>query len=202
MSALMKCRFNRYLAVMVLAGSVCLSADLQAAGSNAPSSRYMGGPAELVTAPNGAIVNKEVLEQLPKISWTEGPEIENPVKGVYVLGGYLISACIVVEADEGLIVFDTGDTREDGEKLLKAIRTFSDKPVKAIVYGHTHYPFGAGVMAEGNKDVMVIGHPDLNGIVQRNMSSGGAPCLFSRSESLCHSSCPATIQCLPAGKRS
>ena len=112
-----------------------------------PSSRYMGGPAEMVTAPNGAIVNKEVLEELPKTFWTEGPEIENPVEGVYVLGGYLISACIVVEADEGLIVFDTGDTKKDGEKLLAAIRTFSDKPIKAIVYGHTHYCFGAGVLA-------------------------------------------------------
>jgi alkyl sulfatase BDS1-like metallo-beta-lactamase superfamily hydrolase len=148
------------------------------AEKDAPSSRYMGGPAELVTAPNGAIVNKEVLQQLPKVAWTEGPEIENPVEGVYVLGGYLISACIVVEAEEGLIVFDTGDTKKDGEKLLKAIRTFSKKPIKAIVYGHTHYPFGAGVMAEGNKDVMVIGHPDLNEIVQRNLSSGGAPAYF------------------------
>ena len=128
----------------------------------APSSIYMGAPAELVTAPNGAIVNKRVLEELPRTVWTDGPEIENPVEGVYVLGGYLISACIVVEADDGLIVFDTGDTRKDGEKLLKAIRTFTDKPVKAIVYGHTHYPFGAGVMAEGNDDVVVYGHPHLH----------------------------------------
>ena len=59
------------------------------ARNNAPSSRYMGGPAELVTAPNGAIVNKELLETLPKVSWPDGPEIENPVEGVYVLGGYL-----------------------------------------------------------------------------------------------------------------
>jgi len=138
----------------------------------------MGGPAKLVKAPNGAIVNKEVLEELHKTAWTNGPEIENPVEGVYVLGGYLISACIVVEAEDGLIVFDTGDTKKDGEKLLKAIRTFSQKPIKAIVYGHTHYCFGAGVMAEGNKDVMVIGHPDLNEIVQRNLSSGGAPAYF------------------------
>jgi alkyl sulfatase BDS1-like metallo-beta-lactamase superfamily hydrolase len=143
-----------------------------------PSSRYMGAPAELVTAPNGAIINKELLEALPRVAWTEGPEIETPVEGVYVLGGYLISACIVVEAEEGLIVFDTGDTKKDGEKLLKAIRTFSKKPIRAIVYGHSHYPFGAGVMAEGNKDVMVIGHPDLNDIVQRNLSSGGAPAFF------------------------
>jgi alkyl sulfatase BDS1-like metallo-beta-lactamase superfamily hydrolase len=138
----------------------------------------MGGPAELVTAPNGAIVNKEVLEKLPETVWTSGPEIEKPIEGVYVLGGYLISACIVVEADDGLIVFDTGDTKKDGEALLKAIRTFSKKPIKVIVYGHSHYCFGAGVMAEGNKDVMVIGHPDLNDVVAENMTGGGAPAFY------------------------
>ncbi|MHC4647384.1 MAG: alkyl sulfatase dimerization domain-containing protein [Planctomycetota bacterium] len=169
---------KRGKAFKIIAVVVLTFAAVTQAEKSAPSSRYMGGPAELVKAPNGAIVNKEVLEELPKTAWTRGPEIENPVEGVYVLGGYLISACIVVEADDGLIVFDTGDTKKDGEKLLKAIRTFSDKPVKVIVYGHTHYCFGAGAMAEGNKDVMVIGHPDLNKIVQQNMSSGGAPAYF------------------------
>jgi alkyl sulfatase BDS1-like metallo-beta-lactamase superfamily hydrolase len=121
----------------------------------------MGAPAELVEAPNGAIVNKEVLDRLPTIAWTKGPEIENPVEGVYVLGGYIISACIVVEAADGLIVFDTGDTKKDGERLLEAIRSVSEKPVKAVVYGHSHYAFGAGVIAEGNEDVVVYGHPNL-----------------------------------------
>jgi alkyl sulfatase BDS1-like metallo-beta-lactamase superfamily hydrolase len=166
------------LFVLVMLGVFFVVPSVLQAQSKPPSSRYMGGPAELVTAPNGAIINKEVLEQLPKTAWTDGPEIENPVEGVYVLGGYLISACIVVEVEDGLIVFDTGDTKKDGEKLLKAIRTFSNKPVKVIVYGHTHYCFGAGVMAEGNKNVMVIGHPDLNDIVRVNLSSGGAPAYF------------------------
>ncbi|PLX37330.1 MAG: hypothetical protein C0606_11650 [Hyphomicrobiales bacterium] len=137
----------------------------------------MGAPAELVTAPNGAIINKEVVEELPKTGWTAGPEIENPAKGVYVLGGYLISACIVVEAEDGLIVFDTGDTKKDGENLLKAIRTFTDKPVKAIVYGHSHYPFGAGILAENN-EATVYGHPNLNAVVEENMTAGGAPAFF------------------------
>ncbi len=144
----------------------------------APSSRYMGGPTELVTAPNGAIVNKELLETLPKVSWPDGPEIENPVEGVYVLGGYLNAAVIVVEADDGLIFFDTGDSREDGEKLLAAIRTVSDKPVKAIVYGHSHFVFGSGVIAEGNPEVVIYGHPNLNDLVSKNLSSGGAPAYF------------------------
>jgi alkyl sulfatase BDS1-like metallo-beta-lactamase superfamily hydrolase len=138
----------------------------------------MGAPTELVTAHNGAILNKDVTVELPKVGWTDGPEIENPAEGVYVLGGYLISACIVVEAEEGLIVFDTGDTKKDGANLLKAIRTFSDKPVKAIIYGHSHYTFGAGAMAEGNEDVVVIGHPDLNDVVYENMTGGGAPSFY------------------------
>lgn len=143
-----------------------------------PSSRYMGGPAELATAPNGAIVNRDLLRELPKTSWTEGPEIENPVDGVYVLGGYLISAVVVVEAEDGLIVFDTGDTKADGEKLLAAIRTISDKPIEAIVYSHSHYVFGAGVMAEGKEDIAVYGHPDLNAVVSANLARGGAPAYF------------------------
>ena len=128
--------------------------------------------------PTGQSSTREVLEELPKTAWTSGPEIENPAEGVYVLGGYLISACIVVDTDDGLIVFDTGDTKHDGEVLLKAIRTFSTKPIKAFVYLHSHYVFGTGVMAEGNKDVMVIAHPDMDQVVAQNMASGGAPAYF------------------------
>ena len=77
---------------------------------------------------------------MPKTAWTEGPEIENPVEGVYVLGGYLISACIVVEAEEGLVVFDTGDTdkvilfdfqgnhRTVGLHIRRAVAEYLDGP--------------------------------------------------------------------------
>ncbi len=164
--------------VATLLVTVLFVASTAQAEESAPSSRYMGGPAELVTAPNGAIVNREVLNELPKTAPTSGPEIENPVEGVYVLAGYLISACIVVEAESGLVVFDTGGTRKDGEKLLAAIRTISDKPIQAIVYGHSHYAFGAGVMAEGDSAVVVYGHPDLNAIVEQNLGAGGAPAYF------------------------
>jgi hypothetical protein len=130
----MKRSENKILSIVFILGgllTVMFSAVTQAE-DHVPSSRYMGGPAELVSAPNGAIVNKEVLEQLPKTGWTSGPEIENPVEGVYVLGGYLISACIVVEADEGLIVFDTGDTKEDGEKLLRRYALSVRNPLKPL----------------------------------------------------------------------
>jgi alkyl sulfatase BDS1-like metallo-beta-lactamase superfamily hydrolase len=72
-----------------------------------------------------------------------------------VFGGYGLAPIAVIDTDEGLIAFDTGDTKHDGEILLAAIRTVSDKPVKAIIYGHSHTVHGAGVLAEGNKDILI-----------------------------------------------
>jgi alkyl sulfatase BDS1-like metallo-beta-lactamase superfamily hydrolase len=63
--------------------------------------------------------------------------------------------------------------------LLAAIRTVSDKPVKAIIYGHSHTVLGAGVLAEGNDDVMVIGHPNLNDVYEENQKSSGIPAYFN-----------------------
>lgn len=145
--------------------------------AQAESNLYMGAPVTLVEAPNGAIVNKKILDGVDKVAWLK-PTIEQPVEGVWVLGGYGLAPMSVIDTDEGLIIFDTGDTKHDGELMLEAIRTFSKKPVKAIIYGHSHTCFGAGVMAEGNKDVMVIGHPGLNAVVEHNLKGGGAPAYF------------------------
>ena len=137
----------------------------------------MGGPVELVEAPNGAIANKRILDGIEKVAWLE-PTIEQPVEGVWVFGGYGLAPISIIDTDEGLIAFDTGDTKHDGELLLEAVRTVSDKPIKAIIYGHSHIVFGAEVLAEGNEDIQVIGHPNLNAVVEANMKAAGAPAYF------------------------
>lgn len=128
-------------------------------------------------APNGAIVNKKLLDGADKISWLK-PTIEQPVAGIRALGGYGLAPMSIIDTDEGLIAFDTGDTKHDGELFLAAIRTFSQKPIKAIIYGHSHTCMGAGVLADGNEDVIVIGHPGLNAVVEKNLQGGGAPAYF------------------------
>jgi alkyl sulfatase BDS1-like metallo-beta-lactamase superfamily hydrolase len=138
---------------------------------------YMGAPVTLVEAPNGAIANKRILDVADKVGWLK-PTIEQPVEGIWVLGGYGLAPMSIIDTDEGLIVFDTGDTKHDGELFLAAIRTFNQKPIKAIIYGHSHTCMGAGVLAEGNKNVMVIGHPGLNAVVEKNLLGGGAPAYF------------------------
>ncbi len=138
---------------------------------------YMGAPVKLGKAPNGAITNQRILDGISTVAWLE-PTIEKVVEGIWVLGGYGLAPMSIIEAEDGLIAFDTGDTKHDGELMLEGIRTFSDKPIKVIIYGHSHTAAGAGVLAEGNQDVMVIGHPNLNQVVEQNLSIGGAPAFY------------------------
>jgi len=137
--------------------------------------RYMGAPVAMTKAPNGAITDQELLSRLGDFNWIK-PTIENPVEGIYVLGGYSLAPMALIETEDGLIAFDTGDTKHDGELNLQAIRTVTKKPIKAIIYGHSHTCYGAAVLAEGNEDLTIIGHPGLNDVVKSN--AGGAPAFY------------------------
>jgi len=137
-------------------------------------SRYMGGEVTLKTAPNGALVNAEVLEANSKILYLE-PTTQKVADGVWCIGGYSLANTTVIEGDNGLIVYDTGDNKEEGEHIREAIKKISDKPVKVIIYSHSHYTLGAGALVDNPDDVLIIGHPKLNETVQSSLQGGGAP---------------------------
>ncbi len=138
---------------------------------------YMGAPVTLEKAPNGAIANKKLLDRVDETVCRE-PVILQPAEGIWTFCGFGLAPISVIDTDEGLIAFDTGDSKHDGEILFEAIRSVSDKPVKAIIYGHSHTALGASVLTEGDTDVVVIGHPDLNAVVEDNLRAGGAPAYF------------------------
>jgi alkyl sulfatase BDS1-like metallo-beta-lactamase superfamily hydrolase len=142
-----------------------------------PSSRYMGGPAELVTAPNGAITTAETLKKLPAIMYLE-PTTQEVAEGVWCIGGYSVANTSVIEAEDGLIVYDTGDNKEEARHIRAAIEKISDKPIKVIIYSHSHYALGGGELVDDPTDVMVIGHPTVNDTVQANLKGGGAPSVY------------------------
>jgi alkyl sulfatase BDS1-like metallo-beta-lactamase superfamily hydrolase len=150
---------------------------LAAADDQIQSSRYMEGDAELVTAPNGAIANAEVLQATPKIMYLE-PTVDEVAEGVWSIGGYSAANTSVIEAEDGLIVYDAGDNNEEAEHIREAIETISDKPIKVIIYSHSHYALGGGVLVDNAEDVMVIAHPKLNDTVEANLQGGGAPSVY------------------------
>lgn len=137
-------------------------------------SPYMGGEVELVTAPNGAIVNSKVLHTAPKILYLE-PTTEKLAEGVWCIGGYSIANSTVIEGDDGLIVYDAGDNVEEAEHIREAIEKISDKPIKVIIYSHSHYALGAGALVDNPEDVLIIGHPKVNETVEASLRGGGSP---------------------------
>ena len=161
-------KLNALLVGLVVVTLVCNTAYTQ------EKSPYMGGDVELVEAPNGAIVNSKALTVLPKITYSK-PVVEKLADGLWCVGGYSLANTTVIEGDDGLIVYDTGDTKEEGEHIRKAIETISDKPIKVIIYSHSHYVLGAGSLVDNPDDVLVIGHPKLNETVASSLQGGGSP---------------------------
>lgn len=159
------------LKIQTLALSLSIISSIAYAQNLSP---YMGGEVKMTKAPNGAIAREEVLTTAAKIVYTE-PTTEKLAEGVWSIGGYSLANTTVIEAEDGLIVYDTGDTKEEGEHIRKAIEKISKKPIKVIIYSHSHYALGAGALVDNPEDVLVIGHPTVNEVVENSLKGGGAP---------------------------
>ncbi len=76
--------------------------------------------------PNGAVINADVLKVTPKVLYAE-KTVQKVTDGLWVIGGYSIVNCIVIEAPEGLIVYDTGDYAEEGKHFRDVIESQNGK---------------------------------------------------------------------------
>ncbi|HKY92744.1 MAG TPA: MBL fold metallo-hydrolase, partial [Nevskiaceae bacterium] len=87
--------------------------------------------------------------------------------GVYVAIGYGIANAIWLDGTDGAIVVDTTESMESAREVLAAFRQHSDKPIKAIVYTHSHpdHIAGAAAFVAPGADVPIYAHDD----VARNM---------------------------------
>ena len=62
---------------------------------------------------------------------------DRPIWLLQGLGGFSVNS-IVIEGDDGLIVYDTGVSLEQGQAIAAAIKEISEKPIKVIIYSHHH----------------------------------------------------------------
>ncbi len=151
--------------------------------------RYRGEDIPLMDGPRGARVAVSTLKAITT-TFAVAPRMIAVAPGIWNLVGIGISSRMMVEAPEGLIIFDTGDDLEDGEKALAEFRKVSDKPIKAIVYSHNHYAHGTQAFLREAPDAIIIGHHDVNKYltqVATGFASGGEfpeamPALTARYE--------------------
>lgn len=107
--------------------------------------------------------------------------VEQVAPNIHVAIGYGISNSVMIEGDDGLIIVDTMTTREEAAEVLGEFRKISDKPVRAIIYTHSHpdHVFGADVFTEGG-DPVVYAHETTEAIVKRLITEV-RPCIGTRS---------------------
>ncbi|MFH1489559.1 MAG: alkyl/aryl-sulfatase [Pseudomonadota bacterium] len=83
-------------------------------------------------------------------------ELIRVTEGVYVAVGFDESNASMIEGDDGMIVIDTLLATEAAKIVLREFRRVTTKPVRGIIYTHSHMDHisGATVFAgEGNPDI-------------------------------------------------
>jgi alkyl sulfatase BDS1-like metallo-beta-lactamase superfamily hydrolase len=78
-------------------------------------------------------------------------EVIKVTDGVWSAVGWGAANSILVEGTDGVIIVDTTITEEHGREVLAEFRKVTSKPVKALIYTHSHpdHTSGASVFAEG-----------------------------------------------------
>jgi glyoxylase-like metal-dependent hydrolase (beta-lactamase superfamily II) len=119
--------------------------------------------------------------------------VEKVGGNIFAAIGYGIANSIMIEGDDGVIIVDTMTTMEEAAEVLAEFRKITPKPVKAIIYTHSHpdHVFGAEafVAAAGRPEIYAHETP-------KTMSEGSLPRSGRSSD---HGPCGCTaIFSLPA----
>jgi glyoxylase-like metal-dependent hydrolase (beta-lactamase superfamily II) len=117
---------------------------------------------ETVTAPNGAVTTATQLQANALWGLTETTVAEKVTDGVYALRGWGIASSYAIEAPDGWIIIDTGDsTRAAAEMRALLEQTLGRKiKVAAILLTHWHYADGTGAWLDEGTEVW--GHEFLD----------------------------------------
>lgn len=97
------------------------------------------------------------LEHRAEACTTRVLRVENaPIWFLQCPGGWSVNS-IVLEGPDGLIVYDTGVGREQGEAIADEIRKLTPKPIRAIIYSHHHVDHCQGTDALVSKEQVESG---------------------------------------------
>lgn len=101
----------------------------------------------VVAAPNGARVHRDHLAQSEVVA----RNFYEVRPGVWCLVGNGLSNQTFIDAPDGIIAFDTGESNQEMEIALRELRQHTTRPIAAVVYTHFHYVEGTqAVLDEGN----------------------------------------------------
>ena len=98
-----------------------------------------------VTGPRGQVAHAAHFAQ----SHTLARQFYAVAPGVWTLVGNGLSNQTFVDAPDGIIAIDTGESVQEMTEALQALRAVTDRPIVAVLYTHFHYVNGtSAVLAE------------------------------------------------------
>ena len=127
-------------------------------------------------------VNQRLTEHSRKMA----QRVYKVADNVYCAVGYGLANVTMVAGRDGVIIIDTMESVEAAQAAFAALRQFSDKPVKAVIYTHNHTDHTTGVKAFVSEEDLkagraeIIAHESLMNTVINNASVIG-PILGLRS---------------------
>ncbi|WP_161554275.1 alkyl sulfatase dimerization domain-containing protein [Stenotrophobium rhamnosiphilum] len=125
-------RYARFVLTSCLTAALVIAAGCGRTSSSAPAEAT-------APTPQALIAHSEEFKR----------GVEKVTEGVYVAMGFGIANSIMLVGTDGIIIVDTTETVEAAREVLAEFRKITDKPVKAIVYTHSHpdHIGGASVFA-------------------------------------------------------
>ncbi len=89
------------------------------------------------------------------------------VPGIWHVLGVGHSNAVIIEGRTSVILVDTLDTLERGQKLLEIIRSKTEKPVKTILYTHGHPDHRGGAGAFSGTDPEIIAFASATPVLKK-----------------------------------
>lgn len=126
-------------------------------------------PSNTVVLATGQRAHRDHVAQSSVIA----AKLESPRDGVWTLIGNGLSNQTFIQAPQGVIAIDTGESVEEMREALRRLREVNDSPIAAVLYTHFHYVEGTrAVLEEGNhvEPLPVYGHAR---IVSNKVRAGG-----------------------------
>ncbi len=125
---------------------------------------------ETVTGLNGSITTPTSLTVDARLGVTESKTVEVVAAGVYALRGWGIGASFAIEAPDGWIIVDTGDSTQAATEMREMLEGKVGKKIKvaAILLTHWHYAEGTAAWLDEGTELWGHEHLDRN----RSAASG------------------------------
>ena len=116
---------------------------------------------ETVIGPNGAVTVADAVV-VSKLMGAEEKVVHEITGGVYHIRGWGIAHTIAIDAPQGWIIIDTGDSTKSAAEMRDRLEEKVGKKIKvaAILYTHSHYTDGTDAWLD--EGAVIWGHEDLD----------------------------------------